>query len=202
MKIIDVEGFPYRIRPMEGGDVPAIMVLDQEAFTDPWPESAYTYELYFNPSAHYLVLEQIDLSSTVTRWRWPWQSASGTSILGFIGVRIQGDEAHISVLAVRGGWRGRGLGELLILTGLDLAIEYGANEMTLEVRVSNVVAQNLYSKYDFKVISRLTGYYQDGEDAYLMRVWPLDEPYHQILQVRRQMLLAKMQAILKDSGRV
>ncbi len=66
-------------------------------------------------------------------------------------------------------WRGRGIGELMLLAMIERSIELGAHEVTLEVRVSNTVAQNLYRKYGFEVVGRRPGYYRDNnEDADLM----------------------------------
>ena len=79
------------------------------------------------------------------------------------------DEAHISTIASDAKWRGHGVGELMLLAMIDRSIELGAHELTLEVRVSNAVAQNLYRKYGFAVVGRRPGYYRDNnEDADLM----------------------------------
>jgi len=79
------------------------------------------------------------------------------------------DEAHVSTIAVPPGWRRRGIGELLLVAMLDRAIELGAKIATLEVRVSNVTAQNLYRKYAFEQVGLRQRYYRDsGEDALIM----------------------------------
>jgi len=65
----------FRIRPMEGRDIPTIVGLDRRIFRDPWPESAYVQEVYFNPHAHYFVLELLDL-------RWPCAQSGEVSIWG------------------------------------------------------------------------------------------------------------------------
>ncbi len=189
--------FPYRLRPMEGKDLPAVMALDRESFSDPWPESAYTYELYFNPTAYYFVLEPVAVPPAERpRWRWPWQAESARPpLLGFVGIRFEGGQGHISVIAVAPAWRGRGLGELLLLMVLERSLEERVKAVTLEVRVSNQRAQNLYFKYGFVVTSRLQGYYQDGEDAYLMRAGPLDGVYRERLQQFRQALERRLLGI-------
>ncbi len=79
------------------------------------------------------------------------------------------DEAHISTLASHPDWRGQGVGELLLLAMIDRAAEIGGEVVTLEVRVTNNVAQALYQKYGFQVAGRRKGYYSDnGEDALIM----------------------------------
>ncbi len=158
----------FRIRPMEGRDIPSVVSLDRQVFSDPWPESAYVQEIYFNVNAHYFVLELLD--PTLTRiWRAHRRQRSAR-LLGFVGMRVEGTRGHISTLAVRLEWRGQQLGEALLLTGVDQAICDGAHRVGLEVRVSNDVAQALYRKYGFEPHSRLQRYYADGEDAYYMWV--------------------------------
>jgi ribosomal-protein-alanine N-acetyltransferase len=79
------------------------------------------------------------------------------------------DEAHITTIAMRESHRGRGLGELLLGSLIMAAGEMGSDRVTLEVRVSNAVAQNLYRKYGFREEGVRPRYYSDnGEDAYIM----------------------------------
>ncbi len=85
-------------------------------------------------------------------------------------------EAHISTIAVHQKWRGRGLGEMVLVGLIDAAILRGAMEVTLEVRASNVVAQNLYRKYAFAQVGRRKAYYHDNrEDALIMTTPKVDE---------------------------
>ena len=73
--------------------------------------------------------------------------------------------------------RGRGLGELMLVHLIDQAREMGAKRLTLEVRVSNNVAQELYRKYTFKEEGVRKRYYSDdGEDALIMWSDRIDEP--------------------------
>jgi len=89
-------------------------------------------------------------------------------------------EAHISTLAVAPAWRRRGLGEFLLWSMLKRAASMSAFEATLEVRVSNHAAQNLYRKYGFVVVGRRRRYYQDNnEDAWIMTVGDFDSDAYQ-----------------------
>lgn len=101
--------------------------------------------------------------------------APGTETLaGYAGLWLMLDEAHITTIAVRPNLRGQGLGELLLVGLTDLACALGAKYMTLEVRVSNTVAQNLYKKYGFREEGIRKRYYSDnGEDALIMWSEPL-----------------------------
>jgi ribosomal-protein-alanine N-acetyltransferase len=87
------------------------------------------------------------------------------------------DEAHITTFAVHPAWRRRRIGERLLLAFLDLAIDRGAHEATLEVRLSNLAARKLYEKYGFRPVGLRPRYYSDDhEDALIMTTSPLDEP--------------------------
>ena len=87
------------------------------------------------------------------------------------------DEAHITTIAVDPDFQGNGIGELLLVALIDRAKQIGARWLTLEVRVTNDVAQRLYEKYTFKEMGIRRRYYSDnGEDAYIMWSPPLNEP--------------------------
>jgi len=182
---------PYRIRAMQSRDIPTVAALEQQAFSDPWPLAAYVQELYFNPEAYYFVLELMDLS--LAPGHLGRKLTRSELILGYIGLRMENRSAHISTLAVREAWRGRGLGEYLLFKALDKAIRsYEANAAYLEVRASNKVAQALYAKYRFRVQTRLAHYYQDGEDAHMMVAAPLDEAYQEHLQACGEALESRL----------
>jgi ribosomal-protein-alanine N-acetyltransferase len=90
-------------------------------------------------------------------------------ILGYGGFWMMAGEAHISTIAVQSSWRRLGIGELLLVAMLDRATELEADMATLEVRVSNVTAQNLYRKYGFRQAGLRRRYYRDNdEDALIM----------------------------------
>ena len=79
------------------------------------------------------------------------------------------DEAHVTNIGALSDYRGAGIGELLMRSLMNLAKDRGAKKMTLEVRKTNYVAQNLYSKLGFEPIGIRRGYYlDDGEDAVIM----------------------------------
>ena len=100
-------------------------------------------------------------------------------IAGYLGVWFQGNEAHITEIAVRERLRGQGIGELLLIGSLHAALEYGSSVVTLEARASNFVAHRLYEKYGFKSAGVRKGYYADNrEDAFLVQ--PMS-----VLQIRR-----------------
>lgn len=140
-------------------DLPAVHVIEQESFSTPWPPHAYRQELETNRLAHYIV----------ARW--------DEKIVGFAGIWLLVDEAHVTTFAVSGAWRRQGVGERLLLAVLDLSRARGAHEATLEVRPSNVPARRLYEKYGFKLVGVRLRYYSDNnEDALIMTTEDLDGP--------------------------
>ena len=107
-----------------------------------------------------------------------------SNIAGYLGVWFQGNEAHITEIAVRETLRGQGIGELLLIGSLRAALEYGSSVVTLEVRVSNFVAHRLYEKYGFKSAGVRKGYYADNrEDAVIMTTSPIhSETYRELFR--------------------
>jgi len=103
-------------------------------------------------------------------------------IAGYVSVWYQGDEAHITEIAVKESLRGRGIGELLLIGSLKAAIEYGSKVMTLEARVSNFIAHRMYQKYNFKSVGIRKAYYSDNrEDAVIMTTSPINtDEYHKL----------------------
>jgi [ribosomal protein S18]-alanine N-acetyltransferase len=140
-------------RDMKEEDIHQILVIENLSFTIPWSRESFYNEIHNNQFATYVVLED------------------GDKIIGYCGVWIIVDEAHITNIAVLPDYRGRKLGDALLAKVIDVAKEKGAKSMTLEVRVSNVVAQNLYRKFGFKNGGIRKGYYTDNqEDALVMWV--------------------------------
>jgi len=181
---------------MEPGDVPTVVVIDQLSFPTPWLASSYLYELRHPAQSRYYVLlkpkpDAEPSSGLRGRWlRWA-QRALGRSepsrVIGYVGFRFDFDEAHISTIAVQPDWRGKGLGELLLLTALEKALQLGFYSITLEVRPSNRVAQRLYRKYGFRFTGVHPNYYRDGEDAWLMRATIGHEAYRaRLVELRRE----------------
>jgi len=89
--------------------------------------------------------------------------------VGFLlGVIIDGEETRILMFAVKEGYRNNGIGKMLMNTFLQYSSNIGARRVSLEVRVSNNVAINFYTKFGFTKKSILPHYYSDGEDGYQM----------------------------------
>lgn len=150
------------IAPMTAQDIPAILEIERRSFATPWPREAYTHELDHNRTAVYLVARQDEAA------------------VGYAGMWVVMDEAHITTIAVDPPLRGLGIGERLLIGLIDRAIERGARWIQLEVRQSNMVAQRLYHKYGFREVGIRRHYYSDnGEDAVVMWTGNLGEDFQQ-----------------------
>jgi len=105
---------------------------------------------------------------------------SASRLVGYAGFWLMLDEAHVTTIAVRPSERGQGIGELLFIGLIDIAASLGARFVTLEVRASNYVAQQLYKKFGFREEGVRRRYYSDnGEDALIMWSEPLGSPAFQ-----------------------
>jgi ribosomal-protein-alanine N-acetyltransferase len=170
---------PYHIALMCEADVDQIMPIERLSFPAPWPASAYRYELLQNALSSYLVLRdrRSEERPRHRKPRWPGKSAEpALPVVSYGGFWIILDEGHISTIAVHPDWRGQGLGELMLVALMEAAILRGAGELTLEVRVSNLVAQNLYRKAGYVEVGWRKRYYHDNnEDALIMTTPRVDE---------------------------
>jgi ribosomal-protein-alanine N-acetyltransferase len=150
------------VRPMTLDDLPAVIEIDGLSFALPWPERSFRFELTGNDAAHLLVAEM--------------PLGDQERIAGYLGYWLLVDEMHISTFAVHPEMRGRGIGERLLLAGLEQAWIQGAEMSTLEVRPSNKAALALYRKHGFEQVGRRRAYYQDNnEDALLMTLTGLSD---------------------------
>jgi ribosomal-protein-alanine N-acetyltransferase len=180
------------LRYMHITDVREVVVIDRLSFNPSWSEQSYTYEVAKAPSSHMLVMQEMsDLATGWRRFIRPFSSTTGGKILGYAGMWMIADESHISTIASHPDERGKGVGEALLATLIHKAILCQSSYIVLEVRVSNSVAQNLYHKYEFRVVDRRRNYYHDNhEDGFDMRLdlsdpernARLEERYHAIMK--------------------
>ena len=163
---------PLVIEPMTDADVKEVLRIEQQSFATQWPSNAFYQELHDNKLAHYYV-GRID-----------------GHVVAYGGIWVILEDSHVTTIAVHPRFRGRKYGEIMLLRLLDEAIGRGASWMTLEVRETNAVAQNLYRKYGFTTVSTRKGYYSDNnENALVMWAGNLkSEIYKNRLQALRSTL--------------
>jgi ribosomal-protein-alanine N-acetyltransferase len=183
---------PDYVRRLRREDIDQVLEIDREAFPTEWPPPNFKRELD-NRLASYIVAcnaEEIvcepekppppesprNLISLIKgffiRDKSPTSEQSAKNrdyITGFAGFWTIADEVHITTIATREALRRQGIGELLLQSIVDMANKRAARIVTLEVRVSNTAAQQLYTKYGFNRVGLRRGYYTDNrEDAVIM----------------------------------
>lgn len=139
------------IRRMTLKDVEAVAAIEAAVFPTPWSADAFRQELTQNAVARYLVAEY------------------DGRVIGFAGAWIILDESHITNIAVLSEYRGRGYGRKLTQGLMQYLANLGAAYATLEVRKSNLIAQQLYKSLGYVNVGVRKRYYEDNnEDALLM----------------------------------
>ena len=138
----------YRRMTLE--DVPQVHEIELKTFHTPWSYQSFVDEMTTNKCARYIVAEE------------------DGKVLAYAGAWMIFDEGHITNIAVDEAVRGKGIGAGVTKALMQYAANLGVQYMTLEVRKSNIVAQNLYKKMGFIELGVRKRYYEDnGEDAYL-----------------------------------
>lgn len=139
------------LRPLSREDVPQVYAIETQCFATPWSLSSLYTELDGNDCAVYL------------------GAFHNGQMMGYIGMWVIVDEAHMTNLAVAPPYRGHGVGRGLLKALMTLACKAGCTAMTLEVRESNQIAQRLYRSCGFVAAGRRKRYYTDNqEDALIM----------------------------------
>lgn len=140
-----------RIGPMKEVDLTQVMAIEQKSFADPWTLQSFYREIQENPYSRYLVAYRQE------------------RLVAYIGGWLINDQLHITNLAVDPQERGNGLAKKLLDELVRLSRKEGINKATLEVRVSNDAAINLYRKNGFAIVGRRPKYYiNNQEDALIM----------------------------------
>ena len=139
---------------MTRDDVDPVLAVEESSFPTPWSRQAFLSEIGNEGFSRYYVAELSE------------------KIVGYAGMWIIVDEAHITNIAVHPDYRGRKIGQALLCQIIKDAMSAGCSGVTLEVRVSNTVALNLYRKHGFVKQGIRPGYYTDtNEDAWIMWKW-------------------------------
>jgi ribosomal-protein-alanine N-acetyltransferase len=167
------QGRPRRLEvaAMTSADIATVLHIEALSFASAWPQNAFVNEIRDNKLAHYFV------------------GRLHGEIVAYGGIWVILEDSHVTTIAVHPDYRGRKLGEEMLVHLLDEAIAARASWITLEVRESNESAQRLYRKYGFTVVSTRRGYYSDNnENALVMWAGNLKGP-----------LYASRLAVLKDT---
>jgi ribosomal-protein-alanine N-acetyltransferase len=188
---------------MRRQDIPQVTEIDHDAFPTEWPPTNFPRELD-NKMAHYIVVHEtskVDPAFAAAQSRnettpktilervrnifahYPVPEApepEEAPILGFAGMWLLADEAHVTSIASHKDHRREGIGEALLISLIEMAVVKHARIVTLEARVSNTVAQNLYYKFAFDKLGVRKAYYLDNhEDAVIMSTEYIGSPSFQ-----------------------
>ena len=189
---------PYGLRPLEEVDLDQVAAMERESFPTLWPPTSYRKELK-NRTAEYLVCvrdgEYISVPGTrgrrgllglLGKRNKPEPPQQRELLVGYVGVWYMAGEAHIVSIAVREAYRRKGLGELLLIGTVEMAMRRDCQVVTLEARVSNESAKALYTKYGFDEVGLRRRYYSDnGEDATIMTTSELSSEEYRALYNER-----------------
>lgn len=141
------------VRSFESSDMLDAVALEAANQPTPWSEGIFADELSA-ANRTYLVAED-------------------GGVVGFGGVMVVGEEAHITNLLVDPSRRGEGIGRRLMIALIDAAIDRGARHLTLEVRSRNEAARSLYESLGMAPVGVRPGYYDD-DDALILWAHDID----------------------------
>jgi [ribosomal protein S18]-alanine N-acetyltransferase len=140
------------VRRLRISDIPEVMPIESVSFgRHHWSPDSFTFEIKNQLGRYYALIHRKE-----------------NRLIGYAGYWMILDEAHITTIAVDHQFRGNGLGELLVIKMLDRMAGQSIKWVTLEVRVSNFSAQDLYYKYNFRGMGTRPCYYQDTNESALI----------------------------------
>ena len=148
-----------RLTPMQLEDLDTVLAIEYQSFTTPWSRELFLTELENTRIAHLLVARLGD---------------NPEDVVGYIGYRVVIDEMHIVIIAVHPAWRRRGIARYMLCGAMQQARQAACTKATLEVRVSNLGAQQLYYRLGFAPVGTRPRYYmRPTEDALILWRDPL-----------------------------
>ena len=159
------EPLTVHVTPMRRRHLRSVLRIEEQVYPRPWSSSLFLSELALRSSRAYVV------------------ARVGREVVGYAGVMISFEDAHITTIAVDPAWHRRGIATRLMVAVARESLVRGAHNLTLEVRMSNKGAQEMYRRFGFAPVGVRKNYYQEtNEDALVMWVHDIDAPeYAQLL---------------------
>ncbi len=154
-------------------DLDEVHAVEGRVYTQPWSVNLFRGELMMPDKRVYLVARVQE------------------ELAGYAGLMIVDGEAHVTTLAVDKPWQRQGVGSLLALRLIELAMLKRVHWLTLEVRESNVAARGLYERFGFNKIGLRPKYYSDGEDAVIMWTNDIQSPEYKGMLAEKKAELEK-----------
>lgn len=147
----DTETPVVHIQPMRRRHLRAVLRIEQQVYPRPWSASLFLSELALRSTRAYYV------------------ARVGRELVGYAGLMMSVDDGHVTTIAVDPRWHRHKIGTRLLLVLARDAIARGATSLTLEVRMTNRGAQELYRRFGFVPVGVRKDYYQEvHEDALVM----------------------------------
>ncbi len=160
----DVAAPTVQIQPMRRRHLRSVLRIEQQVYPRPWSSSLFMSELALRTTRAYYV------------------ARVGRDLVGYAGLMMTLDEAHVTTIAVDPKRHRAKIGTRLLLVLVREAIERGATAVTLEVRMTNVGAQDMYRRFGFSPVGVRKNYYQEvNEDALVMWAYEVDQPEYSAL---------------------
>jgi [ribosomal protein S18]-alanine N-acetyltransferase len=160
-----IEPLEVHIVPMRRRHLRSVVRIEAQVYPRPWSHSLFVSEIALRSTRAYFVAKV------------------GRDVVGYAGLMMSMNDGHVTTIAVDPAWHRHGVGTRLLLALAREGVERGATALTLEVRLSNRGAQEMYKRFGFTAVGVRKGYYADtGEDALVMWAYKVSEPdYTQLL---------------------
>ena len=161
-EVVDLD---VHIAPMRRRHLRSVVRIESQVYPRPWSHSLFVSELALRSSRAYVVAKV------------------GREVVGYAGLMMSLSDGHITTIAVDPAWHRRGIATRLMVALARESLVRGAHNLTLEVRMSNKGAQEMYRRFGFAPVGVRKNYYQEtNEDALVMWVHDIDAPeYAQLL---------------------
>jgi ribosomal-protein-alanine N-acetyltransferase len=155
----DPDALEVHIIPMRRRHLRSVLRIESEVYPRPWSMSLFLSELALRSTRAYLV------------------ARVGREVVGYVGLMMTVDDGHITTIAVDARWHRHKIGSRLLVAVAREAISRGAASLTLEVRMANLGAQELYRRLGFRPVGVRKNYYAEtNEDALVMWAHEVDQP--------------------------
>lgn len=152
------EDLAVQVVPMRRRHLRSVLQIEAQVYPRPWTLGLFLSELNLHVARSYFVA-RVD-----------------GKVVGYGGLMLSLEDAHITTLAVDPAWQRHKLGQRLMVVLAREAQRKGAKNLTLEVRVSNEPAQALYRRFGLAPAGVRRGYYiESGEDAIVMWAHDIDD---------------------------
>ncbi len=158
------EPLVVHVLPMRRRHLRSVLRIEGLVYPRPWSHSLFLSELALRGSRAYFV------------------ARVGRDVIGYAGIMLTGQDAHVTTIAVDPARHRHKVGTRLLLVLTREALARGARNMTLEVRLSNSGAQEMYRQFGYSPVGVRKNYYQEtNEDALVMWAHEVDSPDYSAL---------------------